>query len=351
MTKPHIGEMIFFFVLFAAAGYFAFIIMHPYLTAIFLAGVLSLLFLPLLKRIEKVTKHRGVAALLTVLLVLVIILVPLSLLGMMMFDEVVSVYTSLSDSNIGLQVVAVWIEQLEKLIQHVIPTFSMNIDIYGYIETALTWVAQHLNTFFSQIVGFIFQLFLIVIAMFFLLRDGGKLRQFAVRWSPLQDRYDNSIISRLEASVTSVVKGALVTALAQGVLVGVGFTIFGVPNPVLWGTIASISALIPLVGTTIITIPAVIYLFAFSAPAQALGLLVWSLICVGLADNVLHPFLVTRGVHVHPFLILLSVFGGLAYFGPIGFIAGPVVMAFFFTLLDVYPSIMKGETIPGGDTK
>jgi predicted PurR-regulated permease PerM len=78
----------------------------------------------------------------------------------------------------------------------------------------------------------------------------------------------------------------------------------------------------------------------------AVGLLIWGVFFVGLSDNIIRPILLNRGVNVHPLLILLSVLGGLVYFGPIGFIAGPVVIAFFFVLLDVYPLIMKGRSIP-----
>jgi predicted PurR-regulated permease PerM len=126
---------------------------------------------------------------------------------------------------------------------------------------------------------------------------------------------------------------------------GIGFTIFGVPNPVLWGGIATIAALIPLVGTGIIVMPAGAWLLLTHHTGAGTGLIIWGFIFVGLVDNVLHPYVMKKGMDMHPFLILLSVLGGLSYFGPIGFLAGPIVLAFFFALLEIYPQIVKGRAI------
>jgi predicted PurR-regulated permease PerM len=321
--------------------------MSPYLTALFLAGVLTVLFSPVFRFVQRYVKRKSTASAVTVLFVLVAILAPLTLIGLLMFQEVISLYSTLNDNNIGIQVVNVWIEQFQSLVQHFIPTFVVQSNVYDYLDALLQWFAQHLNQFFSSIITFLFDIFLIIIAMFFFYRDGDKLKAFALKWSPLADQYDESIISRLESAVSSVVKGALASAVLQGFLVGIGFLIFDIPNPVLWGTIGTVAALIPALGTALITFPAVIFLFAFGHGFAALGLFFWAVVCVGLSDNLLHPFIVNRGVHIHPFLILLSVFGGLVYFGPIGFIAGPVLFAFFFALLDIYPLIIKGRSIEG----
>ena len=100
-----------------------------------------------------------------------------------------------------------------------------------------------------------------------------------------------------------------------------------------------------MVGTGVITFPAAFYLMATGAIPAGVGLLIWGVLIVGLIDNILRPFLMNRDTHIHSFLILLSVFGGLSYFGPIGFLAGPIVLAFFFVLLDIYPEIVEGKAL------
>ena len=175
-------------------------------------------------------------------------------------------------------------------------------------------------------------------ALFYLLRDGRKLKNDIVMLSPLADNYDEKIFLKLRQAIRSIVLGSLVVGLVQGILTGIGFYLFGVPNPALWGSFAVIAALIPGIGTSLVIVPGIIYLFFVTSHLQALGMFIWGLVAVGLVDNFLGPMLVNRGVRVHPFLILLSVIGGLAYFGPIGFIAGPLVVALLVALLEIYKS-------------
>ena len=140
-------------------------------------------------------------------------------------------------------------------------------------------------------------------------------------------------------------RGTLVTAVVQGFLVSIGFVMFGVSNPVVWGLVATISALLPMVGTGIITFPAAFFLMATGHLLPGIGMIIWGVVIVGLIDNALRPMLMNRTMHIHSFLILLSVFGGLVYFGPIGFLAGPIILAFFFVLLDIYPEIVGGKVV------
>jgi predicted PurR-regulated permease PerM len=154
--------------------------------------------------------------------------------------------------------------------------------------------------------------------------------------SPLLDMYDERIFTKVDTAIHSIVRGSLVIGLIQGILTGVGFWVAGIPNPALWGSVAAIAAFIPGVGTSLVLGPGIIYLFITGSTVAAVGLLAWAVFAVGLIDNFLSAHLVQRGVAVHPFIILLSVLGGLAFFGPIGFILGPLVIAFLIALLDIY---------------
>jgi predicted PurR-regulated permease PerM len=348
-SKPHTAELIFFWLLFGAVGVLMFAVMSPYLTPLFLAFVFAILFHPLERRLRVwLDGNRTLSSLLAVMFVLLVFLIPLVILGMLMFQEVVDIYNSFNGN--GFLIFSDIAAFIESKIRPFYAEFAIRANVDEYAKAVLSWFAQNLNTFFSGIFSFLFDLFIIVVAMFFIWRDGPKLRAFALRWSPLSDEYDKGIIAKLEMGVSSVVKGALTTAIVQGVLVGIGFQIFDVPNPVLWGVIASIAALIPFVGTALITMPAAAFLLFSGATFSGIGLILWALLCVGLSDNLLNPMLMKRGMDVHPFLILLSVFGGLAYFGPVGFLAGPITLAFFFALMDVYPVILKGGDLPPPST-
>jgi predicted PurR-regulated permease PerM len=171
----------------------------------------------------------------------------------------------------------------------------------------------------------------------------GKLKVL----SPLPDKYDSRVIQRLHDAINSVVRGALLIALIQGIVSGVGLSIFGVPNAVLWGSLAVIAALIPYVGTAAVITPAVVYLFLIDRTGAAIGLAIWGVVAVGLMDNFLGPRLVNRGIKLHPVVILLAVLGGLVFFGPLGYILGPLVVSLLFALLDIYPLLVRPKPREG----
>ena len=113
------------------------------------------------------------------------------------------------------------------------------------------------------------------------------------------------------------------------------------PNAILWGSISAIASLVPGLGTAIVFIPAVAYMFILGNTAFAIGLIVWGVVVVGLVDNFLTPYLYSREIEVHPLITLFAVLGGLIVFGPIGFIFGPLVVALFFSLIEIYQGIIS----------
>lgn len=349
MTKSHhTGELVFFWLMFAAVGYLAYGVMSPYVTSLFLAVVFGIVFAPLHRIFRKLFKHHeNISAFFTVLVAVVVVLIPVVYIGVVMSREVLALYASLSQpGGAGFDIDA-YTGMIEGYIRPWVPGFELHADVTSYLKTVLSWVANNLNIFFSSVVAWMLDAFIIVVAMFFLYRDGRTLHAFAVKWSPLADDYDETIIGKLEVAVTSVVKGSLVTAVIQGALVSIGFMIFGVSNPVLWGVVSAIFALLPLVGTGLIVLPASAYFFFEHQYLPALLLTIWWALAVAIVEHVIKPILMQRDMDIHPFAILLSVLGGLVFFGPVGFLAGPIVIAFFFALLDIYPAVVAGRVIKG----
>jgi predicted PurR-regulated permease PerM len=124
--------------------------------------------------------------------------------------------------------------------------------------------------------------------------------------------------------------------MIQAVLATIGMTVVGIDRAVLLGGLVAIGAMIPGVGTGIVMIPVILFLFLSGSLVPAIALLIWSVVVVGLVDNFVGPQLMSRGNNMHPFIILLSVLGGLSLFGPIGFLVGPVVVTLFLVLLEIY---------------
>ncbi len=327
----------FYFLLATLAGtsVLAFFIFRPFLYALILAAVFATVFQPVYQKIVGFVRGRqGLAALLTILIVVAFIFAPLIFLGIQIFQEAQLLYFSFTDTG----------SSLIDTVKNYFPAtqeFSINID--QYIKQGLSWLLQHLGVIFGSLAKISLGSFIFLISLYYLLKDGHRLKEFLISLSPLTDTDDETIFKKLGLAVNSVVKGNLTIAFIQGTLTAIGFAIFGVPNAVLWGTVATITALIPGIGTALILAPAIIFLFFTNGLFYGFGLLAWGIGAVGLIDNFLGPKLVSRGMQVHPLIILLSVLGGLAFFGPIGFLLGPLTISLLLTLFDIHFSLRTRE--------
>jgi predicted PurR-regulated permease PerM len=331
-------ETYFFLLLLSLVLILTALVFLPYLSALLLAVILAVIMRPVYERLRRLLGGReSLAAFLVVLVVVAVVFTPLILFGVQIFQEATNLYLVLvGDSFSGA------VRGLEEYLQSAFPGLSLSLG--GYLRQFVSWLLQNMTAFFSGLAQIFITLLLCLLGLYYFLKDGERFKSRLIALLPLSPKYSQLIWERLTATVNSVIKGALFVALLQGVIAGTGFAIFGVPNPVFWGSLAVFAALIPMLGTSLVITPAIIYLFFNVGPAPALGLLLWGILAVGLIDNFLAPQLIKRGARIHPFLILLSVLGGLSLMGPIGFLAGPLLLSVLFALFDIYsPLILKRE--------
>lgn len=333
-------EIYFFFVIFLAALTLAFFLFLPFLGPLALAAVFAVIFYPLFQWVKRVggIPFDGLSALVTVLIVVLLVLVPVAFFGYLLFEEARSLFTALSSGNADILGA---IQAAESYVRGFLPGFDL--DIRGYAQSALGTLTQSLGSIFTGTLQVVFALLLSLITFYYFLKDGPRFKVALMNYSPLRDSYDVEIIEQLKQTINSVIKGSLLIAFLQGIMTGVGFAIFGIPSPVLWGAVAGLGALIPNVGTTIVLIPAILYLFFTGSAGSAVGLLVWGVVAVGLIDNLLGPIFIGRGIKIHPLFILLSVLGGISLFGPLGFILGPIALSLVVVLAHIYASLVVVE--------
>ncbi len=318
-----------------------FLILRPFIYALVLALVFSIVFRPWYYAIwRSLGKNNTLASFVTIFSVLIFILIPLALLGWQIFQEGEQFYFSLSDSfNEGY--FSSVLVNLDNQLGRLIPGLeNLSSELGAYLKSGLEFILNNLSLIFLNFVRIITSTFVFVIASFYLLRDGSKLKAFVIKNSPLTKEDDQLILEKINDAINSVIKGSLTIALIQGVLSCLGFIIFGVPNPVLWGTVAAIGALIPGLGTAVVLIPAIAYLYFTSSIWATVGLLIWAGLAVGLIDNFLGPILIGKKAKLHPLITLLSVLGGLSLFGPVGFIVGPLTVSLLLVLIDIYATIV-----------
>ena len=188
---------------------------------------------------------------------------------------------------------------------------------------------------------FLLNLFVMLYAMFFFLRDGRRILEKIFYYVPLDHEDEARLLERLTSVTRATIKGTLVIGIIQGALAGIGFWVAGLDGAAFWGTIMAVLSVVPGIGAALIWVPAVIYLFIVGNTLTAFLLLAWCAAVVGTIDNILRPRLVGKDAKMPDLLILIGTLGGLFLFGPIGFIVGPLVCGLFLTVWDIYGSTFK----------
>jgi predicted PurR-regulated permease PerM len=198
-------------------------------------------------------------------------------------------------------------------------------------QTTLRSAAAMSSTFALGVVGSLVGFFMMLFMLFFLLRDGRTALAHLTRLIPMDSASKAKLIAHLADVTRAVAFGSTATALIQGVCVGIGFAIAGLPSPIVFGVIGAIAALLP-VGSAAVLVPAVLYL-AFSGQwGFTIFLAVWS-VGVGLVDNFLRPLLAAQRAEVSALVVFVGAIGGVATFGILGLIVGPVLLSFVVALV------------------
>jgi predicted PurR-regulated permease PerM len=192
-------------------------------------------------------------------------------------------------------------------------------------------------------VQFVTQAAIMLVTLFYFLRDRHNLLGFIFRLAPLSSGESHELVRRVSETISATLYGNLVVKLVQGVLGGLMFWILGLPAPLLFGILMALLAMLPIVGTSLVWGPAAIVLLYQGSWVKAIVLVVWGGLVVSLIDNLLYPMLVATELRLHTLGVLFSVFGGLIAFGPAGFVLGPVILASAVALLEVWQLRTKNE--------
>jgi predicted PurR-regulated permease PerM len=336
----------FFILLATAIGYLYWQIISPYIIVLITAAIAAVIVTPLEKRIRARVKSPKVSAVLVLLILLVAVIGPLATIAGVIGGQVndIASRTIANEEwreNFDYRDLGI-VERLPEPVRGQV----MAYDPSELWEAGFGWIQVHLGTIFSSGAAAVFKTFIFFICLFFFLVERERIYKEMLELSPLKDAVDRSIVTRMVETVRGVVFGAMIVAIVQSIIAAVGLTIFGVPGALIWASLVIISAQIPVLGNAIVMGPAVAYLFVTGHEGSAIGLAIWAAVAVGLVDNLLSPIIVGKRTRMHALLILLSILGGLEFFGPIGFILGPTVLAALLVLVELYKAgiLEKGVT-------
>ena len=336
--KP--AEKYFFFGLLLATLIFTFFVFRPFWITIILGVCFSIVLYPIYDWFTQRKLPSWFSSLLTVILFVIILCGPLLGIGVLVLNQSQDVYRTVVEDG-GVRP---FMDSVGNTVNKFLPP-GVNFDINEKASSFVSYLSNNIAKIFSATVSAFFSFILMLLIMFYFLKDGARWRRAVVVLSPLADKDDEKIIRRLSLAVNGVIKGSLFIALIQGLMMGIGLWIFGIPNPALWGVVAAVCAMIPSIGTALVSVPAIIYLFNSGDTVSAIGLLAWATIAVGLIDNFLSPYIVGSKINIPPLLILFSVLGGIAFLGPVGILIGPLSVSLLYTLISIYRNEFKENAI------
>lgn len=331
-------ERYFFFGLLLSTLVLTFFIFKPFISILVISASFSVVLYPIYKYFLKVKIPGSVSSLLTILFFLIIICGPILGIGILVFNQTQNLYEYIA-INGGA---SAFLNTIEMNLHRYLPE-GINFDFNDKIGELISFTSSNIAKVFTSTITVLFSLFLTIVSLFFFLRDGARWRKALILISPLSKEDDEKILNKLSLSINGIIKGYLLIALIQGFLMGIGLAFFGVPNAALWGVIAGIGSLIPTVGTALVSIPAVIFLFATGNTFGGIGMSIWAFALVGWVDNLLNPIIISSKIKIPQILVLFSILGGLVLWGPIGFLIGPLVISLLYSLISIYNNEYKPE--------
>jgi predicted PurR-regulated permease PerM len=348
MNEKRLSRWFFIAVLLGTALVF-FRMMRIFFVPVLLAAVFATLFYPLYEAFLRIFRGRKtLASFFCCFVLLLVLIVPLYVVADLVAREAAEFYRTSQDQipkffQKGAAGPLGWVRTLP-LVRD-LPLEQINLEnalknvVASAGDTALTLIKKTSQGTIQVIV----LLFVTLFTMFYFFRDGKVLLRRLRALIPLDREYKNAIAERFTAVARATVKGTLLIALVQGTLTGLTLWIFGVGSPFLWGVVATLMALVPMVGVWLVLYPAAFIQIVTGHLWQGIGILLVTMLIIVNVDNLMRPRLVGQETGMHDLLVFFSTLGGLAMFGPAGLIIGPMIAALFLSLLDIYSADFRDQ--------
>lgn len=342
-----LAGIIFFALIALAVLYAAFVILEPFLAPIMLGAVLVTVTFPLFRRIRD-RLHGGAnkAAAVMLFLITFVILLPAFLIIVLLVQEANVVAKHLQSGAMERAMTRLDISNRLPWLKRVAPDFdpaaiSPGRVIIPVVQKAPAWIAEHGAAVIGGIAGLVIGLFLVLLSAYFFYVEGESIVAEAETLSPLPARYNQQFAENFKGVIDATFRGQVITSLVQGIFIGIGLAIAGIPGAILWGAVATVLSLLPVVGSAAVWIPAALYLYALASMGErsyfgAIFLTVWGVIVVPIIEHVVRPWAMKGKMQLPAIPLLVSVLGGMEAFGFVGLVVGPLVFSLLMSIIDIY---------------
>ncbi|MEQ1559668.1 MAG: AI-2E family transporter [Methyloglobulus sp.] len=317
-----------------------FLLIKDFLLACFWAIILAVVFDPTYQRFRQYYKNSEKLPLfLTMLLIILVFVIPLSTITLMVTEESTSYYNKIQSGEINPQRYFQDTLALLPKFNHLpriggISVEQISTSVGNAFAQAVKYIAQQVPAMTQNLLNLIVQVALAFYILFFLLRDGHQLMRKCISLIPIGDRIEIELFERFTSVARATVKGGLIVAVIQGCIGGLLFWFVGIPAAFLWGMVMIVLSLLP-IGSALVWVPAAAILFLQGQTVKAIIILSVGVLAIGLIDNFLRPRLIGKDSKMSDYLVMVSTLGGLAWFSLTGFVLGPIIAALFVTCWEI----------------
>ena len=342
---PETLATVFFFALFAVAIGAVMYLLWAFISDILLAGLLYALTFPLFRRLQDKLQLRWLSATLVTALVVVLVAGPVTFLVTSLTVEAGAAFEATKSSMTADQVqqwlfgegkVATYVRRAADMAGVAYTPDSVRETLSNVAGAVAKVIYTQLNALLSNALSAVFHFILVVLMLFYILMDGRRLKRYLFRLSPLPDEEEELIVTKFADVGRAILFGNGIGSVLQGVVGGLAMAVVGLPSPVLWGTVMSVFAFLPLVGISIVVLPATAFLLLQGRLGAAV---VFFVFCMGagfVVENVVKTKLIGDHMKMHNMVIFMAILAGISLFGVIGILYGPLVIALFLTLTELY---------------
>jgi len=325
--------------------------MKPFITAILTSLIVAYIFYPLYKFVNKKIKNKNLASFIVTTLVILLIVIPSFFILNAVSREALFLYSASKDKIFTGEFFSGECSGGATSFSCKITNFMKGIlsnpEMQNYLSTTLkgatNFIVMRIRDFLLSIPSKLLNFFVMIFVTFFFFRDGEEFIKKVEGLLPLKKGHKKQVFAKFNDVAFAVIYGSIVIAIIQGILGGIGFFAVGIKNPLIWAFIMMIFAVVPFVGTAVIWLPAALILIFIGymesntlTIVKGIALLLYGMFVISLVDNLLKPKIIGDRAKVHPVFILLGVIGGLQFFGFIGFVVGPVILALLVAFIKIF---------------
>lgn len=350
--------VIFFGLIAAVVLWAAFRIIWPFATPILLGAMTVTLTYPMYRRLLTRLRNRSwLAAMIMLLGVTFLLVIPLFLITIALVHEANNVIAGLQSGEARQFLARLDLSSRLAFLKRWVPGFdpatvSPQHILMPILQEIPGWVARHGTAVVGGIAGLVIAFLLMLLATYFFYTEGETIMKELTTLSPLPDRYDREFGMQFKNVIDATFRGYIVTGLVEGIVTALGLVVTGVPSALFWGAFATIVSLLPFIGPPIVWVPAAVYLYfeastGHAAMWQPVVLTLWGLILVPASEYGVRPWAMKGKSELPAIPLLFSVIGGIAAFGFIGLVIGPLVFSLLMSIIDIYKrSFRIGASAP-----